>query len=540
MKTDLIAGYRLERRIGKGGMASVYAGVQVSLDRPVALKILTNFDADDYSERFINEGRLLARLSHTHIITIYDVGVAEGLHYIAMEHVEGGDLRAKLDAGVSTGFALDLARKIASGLDYAHRQGIVHRDVKPANIMFRRDGTALLTDFGIAKSLIQEKGATATGTILGSPHYMSPEQAQSQAVDGRTDIYSLGILLYEMLVGKRPFEDESDIGVILKHIRDPLPPLPAPLSRYQPLLDRMTAKHPHQRFESAEALLVFLDESGLGAAPGAGNTVSREARTKVLNVHESATLIRRAVAGTSAPAAPKDRLHWAAAAVLVLVMAGLAVPSWVNKQSGHADPTPAVSRADASMPPPVVFAPEAAGPAAAPGAPVPAQEPPKADDPEQVFRLALAYRSGQGAPRDDGAAVRLLKIAADRAHPQAQFYYGLMHGQGRGVEQSYAEAAHWYELAARQGVADAQHLLCLSYALGRGVARDRATGFAWCEIAVVYGSKEAEEALGALRRELRPQELVEVGRVKTALINEIEEPQILTAEVPALPESAGR
>ncbi|MGH7186104.1 MAG: protein kinase domain-containing protein, partial [Pseudomonadota bacterium] len=412
------------------------------------------------------------------------------------------------------------------GLDYAHQQGIVHRDLKPGNIMFRRDGTALLTDFGIAKSLVQEQGATATGTILGSPHYMSPEQAQGQAVDGRTDIYSLGILLYEMLVGKRPFEDQSDIGTILKQIREPLPALPAPLTRYQPLLDRMSAKHPDQRFESAAALLAYLDGPGLDAAPGTGNTVSRAARTMVLNAHESATLIRRAVPVASGPAAPKDRLHWAAAAVLVLVMAGLAVPSWVNQQSGRAESTPAVSRADASTPPPVVFAPESASPAAVLGAPVPEQEAPKADDPEQVFRLAMAYRSGNGASRNDREAVRLLKIAADRAHPQAQFYYGLMNGQGRGVKQSYAEAAHWYELAARQGVADAQHLLCLSYALGRGVNKDRATGFAWCEIAVVYGSKEAEEALGALRRELRPQELVEVGRIKTALLNEVEEPQV--------------
>lgn len=251
MKHDAIPGYRIERLIGKGGMASVYLAIQESLGRPVALKVLGDPESPEFSKRFVNEGRIIAGLSHTNIITVHDVGIADGQHYLSMEYVEGGDLTSRIAQVMTADVALDIVEKIASCLDFAHKRGVIHRDVKPANILFRDDGTPLLTDFGIAKHLKKSSDLTMTGTALGSPHYISPEQAQGKSPDGRTDIYSLGIILYDMLMGEKPYEGESDIATIVKHIQDPAPRLPVAYSRYQGLLNRMVAKDPKQRFADA-------------------------------------------------------------------------------------------------------------------------------------------------------------------------------------------------------------------------------------------------------------------------------------------------
>ncbi len=263
-----VPGYRIEKRIGQGGMAAVYLAIQESLDRPLALKVLNAVHSDDprYAQRFVDEGRIIAALNHRNIITIHDVGVADGLLYISMEYVEGGDLKDRMGQPVPPQQALDLVRTLGEALDFAHRAGVVHRDVKPGNILFRADGTALLTDFGIAKRL--EKDVTLGGTVLGTPGYLSPEQARGQKVDGRTDIYSLGVILYEMLVGKRPYDANSAIATILKQLQEPIPDLPARLARFQPLLDRMIARDADDRFADMSAMLAELDAVG-----------TREART---------------------------------------------------------------------------------------------------------------------------------------------------------------------------------------------------------------------------------------------------------------------
>ena len=186
-------------------MAAVYLAIQESLDRPVALKVLTDPDSPEFSERFVNEGRIIASLVHGNIVTVHDVGIAEGLHYISMEYVDGGDLRTRIADGQSPEAALDLAARMADCLGFAHRKGVIHRDLKPANILFRRDGTPLLTDFGIAKNQRLDSDLTATGKIVGTPRYMSPEQALGKPVDGRSDLYSLGVVLYEMLTGEPPY-----------------------------------------------------------------------------------------------------------------------------------------------------------------------------------------------------------------------------------------------------------------------------------------------------------------------------------------------
>ncbi len=253
-----VPGFNIKHTIGRGGMATVYLAVQESLDREVVLKCMDS-DRDrekDFIGRFMNEGRIIASLQHPHIITVYDIGTVDDMVWIAMEYVEGGDLKVRVDdGGMEPVQALDLVAKVATALGYAHRHGIVHRDVKPANILFREDGTALLTDFGIAKQVAMDNELTSTGTILGSPFYMSPEQAEGMLVDGRSDIYSLGVILFELLAGERPYLGDTAIKVIMQHIQSPVPKLPSAVREYQPLIDRMMAKDRNKRLPDAESLV---------------------------------------------------------------------------------------------------------------------------------------------------------------------------------------------------------------------------------------------------------------------------------------------
>ena len=252
-----IKGYKIQGQIGQGGMAIVYRAIQESLDRPVALKVMNPLFAENpqFTSRFLDEGRLLASLRHHNIMTIYDIGVCDNLHYISMEYVDGGDLKQRIREGITPLTALDYVITIGSCLQVAHVAKIVHRDVKPVNILFRNDDTLLLTDFGIAKQLVGRKNITVTGSLVGSPYYLSPEQALGGDVDGRADIYSLGIVLFEMLMGKRPFDGDSQIDVALKHIEGNLPLLPPHLSHFQSLVDKMTAKQTHDRFRDAASMV---------------------------------------------------------------------------------------------------------------------------------------------------------------------------------------------------------------------------------------------------------------------------------------------
>jgi len=250
--TDLqIPGYQIIRPLAEGGMASVYLAIQKSLQRQVALKLLRQFDNPVHASRFSNEGLIIASLNHRSVITIHDIGVIGERNYLAMEYLEDGDLEMRIRTSMSPDAALDLVATLGSCLDFLHRQNIIHRDIKPANILFRKDGTPVLTDFGIAKQLDQDVRLTLDRTALGSPYYLSPEQAECKPVDGRSDIYGLGIIFYELLTGRKPFQGDSPIEVILAHLTTPVPSLPADLSAYQDLLERMIAKAPGARYQTA-------------------------------------------------------------------------------------------------------------------------------------------------------------------------------------------------------------------------------------------------------------------------------------------------
>ena len=262
-----IPGYRIEREIGHGGMATVYRAEQLSLGRPVALKVMAAALAADrnFTERFVKEARTVAQLMHPNIVAVFDVGVVGHHHYLALEYVPGGDLKARLRGeALAPESALEITREIASALGYAHAKGFVHRDVKPENILFREDGTAVLTDFGIAKAAGSGTRMTGTGMSIGTPHYMSPEQARGQPVDHRADLYGLGVVLHEMLTGRVPYEAEDTLAVAYAHVNNPIPELPAALSAWQPILDHLLAKTPSDRYPDAAALITALDRLASG------------------------------------------------------------------------------------------------------------------------------------------------------------------------------------------------------------------------------------------------------------------------------------
>ncbi len=249
-------------------MALVYEAIQKSLHRKVALKVLSPaLVADqDFCQRFLEEGKTVARLSHQNIVTIYDIGHHDMNYFMSMEFINGGNLRTRIESGMDEREVVQVARQIARALGYAHDHGFLHRDVKPHNILFREDGVAVLSDFGIAKNLSENSELTRTGKSLGSPLYMSPEQIRNESLDVRSDLYSLGVVIYQMLTGYAPYLASTAESTTRMHLSCPVPDLPQELSKFQPLIRRLLAKRRNNRFLNAWELIESLD----GIANGAG------------------------------------------------------------------------------------------------------------------------------------------------------------------------------------------------------------------------------------------------------------------------------
>jgi serine/threonine-protein kinase PpkA len=260
----LIEGYRLLRKIGEGGVATVYLAQPIGGGPAQVLKVLRlHSDAVDMDlQRFITEFALLAQIEHPNVARIFKQEFSAGCAYIAMEYFPLGDLRSHLRKALDSAIALYYVRQIAAGLESIHRVGIVHRDLKPHNVMLRQDGILVIADFGIAKQVSMKLTDTGAGEIVGTPYYISPEQALGHPVDARSDIYSLGVMTFEMLTGDRPYHAPSAQALLDMHIHAPIPALPPNLRHLQPVIDRMMAKDPLQRFASATELLDALTEIG--------------------------------------------------------------------------------------------------------------------------------------------------------------------------------------------------------------------------------------------------------------------------------------
>jgi serine/threonine protein kinase len=263
-----IPGYVIEKLIGEGGMARVYLALHKALNRKVAIKVMNRqHGADsDFNDRFLREARIVANLTHPNIVTIHDVGEHDGYNYLVMELLPSGEtLSDKIKAGVDSQYALSIVRQVATALKAAHEKNIVHRDIKPDNIMFREDGSVVLMDFGVARSVDSAAvQVTQAGTIIGTPQYISPEQAEGKPIGTYSDIYSLGIVFYEMLTGKVPYTADTPIALVFKHVSSPIPVLFGNNTIYQPLLDRMMAKTREERYSNCDQIITDIDSIEAG------------------------------------------------------------------------------------------------------------------------------------------------------------------------------------------------------------------------------------------------------------------------------------
>jgi len=259
---QMLGSYRIISQIGEGGMATVYKAYQASMDRHVAVKVLPSRLANnkEFAGRFKQEARIIANLEHPHILPVFDSGESDGISYLVMRYLEAGTLKEMIESRPLTLNEIDrIFTQLAEALSYAHERGVIHRDLKPSNALIDSQGNLFLTDFGIAKLLENTSHFTKTDTVMGTPAYISPEQAQGQTVDKRSDIYSLGIILYEMVTGRVPFMADTPLAVIYKHVNAPLPPPSAIKPDISPLTEQVIlkalAKSPQDRFGSASEFI---------------------------------------------------------------------------------------------------------------------------------------------------------------------------------------------------------------------------------------------------------------------------------------------
>jgi len=353
---QMLGAYRIIGQIGHGGMATVYKAYHAAIDRYVAMKVLPRelAETDEFIGRFRQEARAIARLEHPHILPVYDYGENDGLTYLVMRYLDTGTLKQLMQAGPLSLADVDrLFSQLADALDYAHTIHVIHRDLKPANALVDAHRNLFLTDFGIAKLLENTTQFTKTGGLVGTPAYMSPEQAQGSKVDPRSDIYSLGIILYEMVTGRVPFEADTPVAVMLKHLNDPLPLPSAVKPDLPPAIERILlkalAKNPDDRFASAAEFLAAwkhalkdieahtLPSATKPAATVAGAVTSSQAPAVVRSTTSApapqASTPSEAMVDRDTRPAPhrRSRLVWAIGAAIVVLLVGGGLAAW---QSG--------------------------------------------------------------------------------------------------------------------------------------------------------------------------------------------------------------
>lgn len=258
-----IRGQRCIRTLASGSISAVYLAESERAGELVALKVLRAVpdvaEGRNTFDRFLQEYEVVAKMEHPNVVRIFDLGIADDHAYIAMEFFPAGDLRTRMREPMDAHAALEYLRQMAAALHGIHSVGVLHRDLKPGNVMLRTDGSLALIDFGLAKQLELDAAITATGEIFGTPYYMSPEQGHGADTDERSDIYSLGVIFYEMLAGRKPYLAETPMQVIYKHSHAPLPELPSDLQHLQPLAHKLLAKVPQERFQSAEELQAAIE-----------------------------------------------------------------------------------------------------------------------------------------------------------------------------------------------------------------------------------------------------------------------------------------
>jgi DNA-binding response OmpR family regulator len=265
-KPDLIPGYTIRALVGESEKATVYLAASEALSREVALKVSAE-DSSTEQHLLEREYAAISTIRHPAIVELYDYGVHAGREYLAMEYFPRGDLKARLQLGLTEAEALRYVEHIASALRVVHHAGILHRDLKPPNVMLRDNDDVALIDFGLARNLEGGLQSTRTGVLRGSPYYMSPEQALGEELDARTDFYSLGIIFYEMLTGRKPFSGSSAIEVLQQHVNTPVPSLPDTFAHHQTLLTRLLAKARDERFASAEEVIEAIATARLAREP---------------------------------------------------------------------------------------------------------------------------------------------------------------------------------------------------------------------------------------------------------------------------------
>src|SRR5512147_1989647 len=271
--------YQLREQLGHGGMASVYRAYHPQLDRFVAVKTLRGELVDDpeFLARFQREAKIVASLRHANVVQVYDADRQDDIYYMVMELLEGDTLKARLhdyharEEQMPTGEVVRVMLDVLDGLAYAHSEGMVHRDLKPANIMLTKRGQAVITDFGIAQ-MVGATRYTLSGALMGTLNYMAPEQGMQNQSDARSDLYSLGIVLYEMLTGKPPFDADTPLAILMKHVNEPLP-LPSLTEAQVPetferVVLKALAKPPDDRYQSAAAMMQALQEADAACAAG--------------------------------------------------------------------------------------------------------------------------------------------------------------------------------------------------------------------------------------------------------------------------------